>query len=643
MARRLVRAIALLAALSLLAVGALALGAHFALFSLRAGFPLDVEWMEGGMLLHAARLAEGRTIYAPPSLEFIPFLYTPLYPAVVAALSKLMPLGYLLGRGVSIAAFSGALFLLIHSAAREVPARRSLVGLLSLAAGVAAAGGVSASFTFTGSFFDLVRSDSLLLLLEALALSLAFLGRGLGTAALAGLVIALAFFTKQTASVIGVALGLGLLLEDWRRAVLYGTVAGSVLAIGILVLDRWSGGWFWRYVFELHQSHGFNARLAYVETPLRLLRYAGPVYLAQVAAAGALLAAGRLTRRDAIHCLCALGGFAAACIGFGTQWAFENAFIPALYFPLFSVAVLGARLMPLAVARTGFIAMAAAAVYAVALVFFVGRHARPDTARFAPTAADHAAADRFLTRLRPLEGPLFVPFHPFYPVLVGQPPHLHRMGVLDVAARLGRPAGLDAAITGGHFGHVVLDWKSQPSEWPGLEERYHEIHRFADGVDAVRAFSGAETSPRRLLRRTTAPPPLPPGTRRLQDFEQGYGGFVPEGVAFETAPAPALAGLFGRAAADSRHAGPQATGSLSSPPFAVNERRLSFTLAGDSHAGLRVLLLAGPEVVRTAMPSGSPELVEWDLAGLGGRSLSLVLEDRSATGGLAVDEILVHR
>ena len=35
--------------------------------------------------------------------------------------------------------------------------------------------------------------------------------------------------------------------------------------------------------------------------------------------------------------------------------------------------------------------------------------------------------------LRTLQGPLFVPFHPFYPVLVGQPPHLHRLGVLDVA------------------------------------------------------------------------------------------------------------------------------------------------------------------------------------------------------------------
>src|SRR3954454_9653847 len=72
-----------------LVLGVLQLGWHFRLFFARAGFPLDLEWMEGGMLLHASRFAEGKTIYVAPSLDFIPYLYTPLYPALLAALSKL--------------------------------------------------------------------------------------------------------------------------------------------------------------------------------------------------------------------------------------------------------------------------------------------------------------------------------------------------------------------------------------------------------------------------------------------------------------------------------------------------------------------------------------------------------------------------
>ena len=151
-------------------------------------------------------------IYAPPSLDFIPYLYTPLYPALLALLSKLLPFGYLLGRGLSIAAFVGALALLVVVAARQggpafatggwSPGRDRWLGLPT-AVGVAAAGLVAASFAFTGSFYDLVRADSLLLLLEAAALTAALLGGGLPSAAVAGLLIALAFFTKQTASAAG--------------------------------------------------------------------------------------------------------------------------------------------------------------------------------------------------------------------------------------------------------------------------------------------------------------------------------------------------------------------------------------------------------------------------------------------------------
>ena len=36
-------------------------------FALRVGYPFDLEWMEGGMLLHADRVLKGEGIYVPPS------------------------------------------------------------------------------------------------------------------------------------------------------------------------------------------------------------------------------------------------------------------------------------------------------------------------------------------------------------------------------------------------------------------------------------------------------------------------------------------------------------------------------------------------------------------------------------------------
>ena len=637
------------AALFALLAGAAVLGAHFFIFFSRASFPLDLEWMEGGMLLHAARLGAGKTVYPPPSLEFVPYLYTPLYPAVLAVLAKVFPLGYLLGRTVSILAFAGSLGAMILAAGREAPAPDTAGAALAVALGLGGAGAVAAAYVFTGTFYDIVRADSLLLLLSAWALVLALVGRGLGSALLAGVLIALAFFTKQTASLLGIGLGMGLLFANWRRGLAYGLAAAVTLGAGLGWLALRSDGWFWTYVFELHQSHGFSARLAFVDTPLRLLRFLAPVLLALFVSLGGLLLGRDLRRTDAIHLLLALAGFFASCVGFGTRWAFDNAFIPAVFFPTFSAVVLSARLGTRGFLQPKAGAAAFVAVAGIALGLGALRPGFPDTGKWVPGPSDRAAAERFLAHLRSLPGRLFIPFHPYYAVLAGQPPHLHRMGVLDVAAALGRPQGLDQAIAEQRFSHVVLDWKSQPWEWPGLEERYHDVHRFTDGVDAVRAFSGAETSPRRLLARTVPPPELPPGGRRLYDFETGYGGFAPEGdagftpegEAFAGGPAPSQEGLFGRRAADSRAAGLEKTGRLSSTPFLLDRPHLSFVLAGKPDPNLRVVLLVANEVARSASPREKPERFTWDVSDFLGQPATLVVQDDSEKAGLAIDDITV--
>ncbi|MEQ1572124.1 MAG: hypothetical protein ABMA64_41230, partial [Myxococcota bacterium] len=70
----------------------------------RWSYPFDLEWMEGGMLAHAWRVSHGLALYPSPGPEWIPFVYPPGYPALLAALSVVAPLDYPLGRAVSIAA-----------------------------------------------------------------------------------------------------------------------------------------------------------------------------------------------------------------------------------------------------------------------------------------------------------------------------------------------------------------------------------------------------------------------------------------------------------------------------------------------------------------------------------------------------------
>jgi hypothetical protein len=655
----------LLVAVGLGAIAALVqLGWHARLFAGRSTFPLDLEWMEGGTLLHAQRIARGQGIYVAPSVDFIPFLYTPLYPALLALLSLVAPLGYLLGRWVSILAFAGALATIVVTSLAEGTTR--IRKILALLIGLAGAGAVAASFAFTGHFYDLVRSDSLLLALEALALWLALRRQGWKSAALAGAVIALAFFTKQTATIVGVGIGVGLLASSFRRGLVYGGAAALVLAGGVGLLVKTSHGWFWTYIFRLHQSHAFRwEAITDIAWPF-LHQYCWPMWAAMVFATVGLALSRRLRRGDAILWAVALAGVIAALVGFATQWADSNAFIPAVFFPAFAASVLVARLCEVALTGRKWGALILAASSAALLggqnlhtgaPTPVRGRARssilrgwpglgkvlPTLASAVPSAQDRVAAGRLLAELGALPSPLFIPFHPYYAVLAGKRPFVHRMGVRDVEAALGRPAGLDQAIAAGYFAAIVLDWKSFPGEWPNLDGRYHLVREFHEGADSVRMFAGAQTSPRWLLVPNAEPPRLAPGGRRLFDFESGtFAGFLVEGAAFGNGPAPAPLGMYGRHAADSGRGGQAARGLLRSLPFTIDSSRLRFVLDGPADPGLQVSLREGDTVLATATPSGKPAWVEWNTSEWVGKTVVLVLQDDSGQGALVADEFVAE-
>jgi hypothetical protein len=474
--------------------GLVSLTLHVRLFAGRATFPLDLEWLEGGMLVHAQRIASGQGIYVPPSVDFIPYLYTPLYPALLALLSFIFPLGYTLGRVASILSLAGAGCFLFSTAKGETSGDRG--ELPSWLVGVAGVGAVVAAFAFTGGFYDLVRADSLLLLFEVFTLWLAMRGTGWKSAAASGVAIALAFFTKQTAAIVGVGIGIGLLIANWRRGLSYGVAAaGSVLA-GVLLLLATSHGWFWTYVFKLHQSHPFDWDAAFKTAPWAILKHTWPALLALILATLALAALRKLSRADALLCLTAAAGILAAMVGFGTKWAYFNAYIPGVFFPCLAAAVLTTRLVVAAKASPS-ATTSLSAIAAVALLGFQSQHGQQaDVAKTLPSSQDRIAAARLLSEIESLPGPVFIPFHPYYAVLAGKHPFVHRIGLYDIEATLGRPDWLAQAIGTQKFAAIVLDWRPRPGEWPGLDANYRPSHEFIRGRDSVGTFAGVQTSPR---------------------------------------------------------------------------------------------------------------------------------------------------
>ncbi|MGZ3406102.1 MAG: hypothetical protein ACXVAN_06625, partial [Polyangia bacterium] len=176
---------------------ALALAAWFValllwVFWRRFAFPYDLEWMEGGMLAHALRLANGQPIYARPSVDFIPYLYTPGYPAAVFVLGKIFGIGYKLGRFISLAGFFAVVVLGYVYARREGGSRAAAACAIAIIFG---------AWVPTGTFYDLARPDSLFMGLVTAGLLVGWWKRHSWTGGVAAaLLLIAAFFVKQTAA-----------------------------------------------------------------------------------------------------------------------------------------------------------------------------------------------------------------------------------------------------------------------------------------------------------------------------------------------------------------------------------------------------------------------------------------------------------
>jgi len=74
----------------------------------RLRYPFDLEWIESGMLVSVMRIAHGQGLYVAPSLDFVPYLYAPLYLYLAAALSRITGISFATLRLISIVSTLGS-------------------------------------------------------------------------------------------------------------------------------------------------------------------------------------------------------------------------------------------------------------------------------------------------------------------------------------------------------------------------------------------------------------------------------------------------------------------------------------------------------------------------------------------------------
>jgi len=637
----------------------------------RVGYPYDLEWMEGGMLHHALRIRLGEGIYGPPSVDFIPYLYTPLYPTLLALFGAPFGLSYTLGRAISIAGLLGIVALAIASLLGAPPRRPAAAWT-----GIALALGLFAAFyPFVEGWYDVVRADTFFLFMITAGIAgLPSWSRaddgvvGQGKVAAGAALMALAFFCKQTGVIYVGFGGLIVLVVNWRRAPIYAAMAGAIGLGGVWLLDRATHGWFWTYVSEIHRAHDFSWDRFYRSFGHILWHF--PALSIVIAVTLVVIAITAYRTGDIPAAARPFGLWAAAfglstvvgAIGWGTEFAHFNAYMPAF---LHGALAAGAAVPALVACvhalgrdrrRAGGLATALGMLAALPLAITCWM-ARWSPAAFMPSAADVAAGDRLIARLAAIEGDVWMPSHPWYLVLAGKAPHVHRMGIKDVTTRQHRTvAGLDDKLRHHGFAAVVLDNRDLHTE---IElRRDYRPALVLPSDERPRLYTGAKIVPDAIWI-PAMPATPPPPAKAVFDFETARWpeGWRFTGAAWGVGPVSdalprqgIVFGATGARFATSMHGGDPATGYATSPKFLLDGARLTVKLGGGTNAStLRVELWVddpgapNAKSARTAivpMPAGDAlRTVTIELGELRGKLATLVLVDEAPDAHLNVDDV----
>lgn len=647
----------------------------------RVAYPYDLEWMEGGVLAHAQRIADGSGIYVPPSVDFIPFLYTPLYPGIMALFSELFGISYAVGRGISVIATLAICVLLVAMVRRECQRNTANLGWVG---GVCAVGFFAATYPWVEGWYDLVRADSLFMLMVLGGLfGIRAWARdpgqeGLAKIACAAALLALSFFAKQTGVLFVATGGIMLLVLNWRRIPVYVAVTGIIGLGGTWLLNKVTSGWFWIYIYKTHQHHDFSMDRFYKSFGNMLWHF--PLLTIVIGLAMALLAFTYVLRRElpgSARALCLwfpvfLISLLVGAVGWGTQFAHFNAYMPAMLF--------GALCAGLAIPSTTacvHLLFASTPVPArrrsvLAGTLFAGMLGlqlvlaswRP--AQFIPSAADEAAGHELVQIIRDVEGEVLIPYHPWYAKLAGKALKVHLMGLRDMTTGKVWPIkGLAEGLNEQRFAVIIMDNRPLGAELSRMSGRYRiddNLPKSASphvytGAGAVWNKKVATLIPQSIWV-PNRPLPLPPGARVLWDFESGdFGEWHLEGrskkkrasnawgsgpVARALPTQGAVKRYGGRYYLTSFHGGDSGTGTLRSPPFVIDGSTIRFRLSGGNSKKLRAELRIDGEIIRSATGTNSERMEEinWNVAAHEGKTaeLSLIDDDKGSWGHLNADE-----
>jgi 4-amino-4-deoxy-L-arabinose transferase-like glycosyltransferase len=412
----------------------------------RMRYPFELEWIESGILMSVRHIAQGHGLYVAPSLDFVPFLYAPLYLYLAAAVAKFTGLSYATLRLVSTVAMLGSCALISGFIFTET--RRGL-------AAIAGAGLFLACYPLVEGFYDIGRVDSLFVFFLLLALLLLRRGHPI----LSALAWVLCFQTKQ--SVLPVAIVL--LCADWQhpRRILAGLATFiAVLGASMASINYATHGWYVFYLFHIAGGFGIVWREALLFFPNDIVAPLGMSLLLCFAAWAftGIDLRGSAASFYATVTVVLLGaiGYVAAHAG-----AAVNAYIPVYAWISILFGVAFDRLLSRFERRSGRAALATTVVLAAVVAQLAMFIYNPG--RYLPPPAVREARQRFIDQVRALPGDVYVFSHTYDAVLAGKQPHAENGAIGAVMFAPANPAStalrkeFDEAVQSHRYSAIVVD------------------------------------------------------------------------------------------------------------------------------------------------------------------------------------------
>lgn len=627
--------------------GVLAIPAFFQVFRLvqimatRVAYPLDLEWMEGGLLYEASRIRDGLPVYAPPEQGYVPFPYPIGYPLLLAALGWVFGVTYPLARIVSIAATAAAAMLL----AREVHVHFKGNRVSWLAAAFVL-GALAAGFHVVDGWYDLARVDSLAAALVVAAAALVAEERlSKGRAVVVALLLTASVLTKQSTAPLVAWIVAYSAVRHRRTGLLLGVVAAVAFITAVGILQLATDGQYWFYTVTLLEGH--RVRPHRVEEAHQVLLAFAPYALALPALGGLLALRRRLSPRALLWLGLATASWVFGIVSFGKDGGYLNNLIPAVW--LVAPAALLVLRDALGAGEETDLAWTLRWLAFGTFSLLLLQQEYP-VRKYAVTHSIRRRAEALDQRISRLEGTLFAPLFP----------HLaerHHKGKHQIHVE----AHNDFAWAGLTWREpyrkyldrlspdvVLLDGTESTADV--VRQKYVTFEFLSPRTYDTRTRIGWSVVPRFLLRKRVERTE----ERVVFDFESGdLDGWETKGAAMDvTSGSKRGQGRVhqanGRFYLTSFHArlGDGATGSALSPPFTLDRAMLGLHVGGGFLDDTRVELLVGDAVEFTALGSNSEVLEEvaWDVSAYRGKEARLRVIDgeRGGWGHVMLDHVVLY-